>query len=331
MKPVLISRVLGRPGFHSLFGRVLRWSGVLVLNYHRVGDGSRSVFDRGLWSSAVDAFADQVRFCKTNYDVIGPGDLPEVLARGRGRYILITFDDGYRDNYDVAFPIVNAESVPATFFVATGFIDSRRLPWWDEIAWMVRTSRRDAAALPRWLPATVRFDDPDREVAVRTLLQAYKAMPAETTVAYLNDIADATGSGRYDLQAGGDWWMTWDMLREMKAAGMTIGGHTVNHPVLARASLETQRSEILACSQRLAAELGEPMRYFSYPVGGAGAFDAGTRKCLKEVGVQYAFSYYSGYRRFENWDDYDIRRVPVESYLPPDWFRSIVVLPQLFA
>jgi peptidoglycan/xylan/chitin deacetylase (PgdA/CDA1 family) len=331
MKPALISRLLGRTGFRSLFGRRFRWSGVLVLNYHRVGDGSGSKFDRGLWSSAVDAFADQVRFCRTQCDVIAPGDLPDVLARGRGRYILITFDDGYRDNYDVAFPILRSEGVPATFFVATGFIDAPRVPWWDEIAWMVRTSKRSAADLPGWLPATVRFDAPDREGAVRTLLRAYKAMSADATEAFLNAIADATGSGRYDPQAGGHRWMTWDMLREMKAAGMTTGGHTVNHPVLARAPREIQRKEIEECSHRLATELGEPMRYFSYPVGGGEAFDSITRECLKEVGVRYAFSYYAGYRRFGDWDDYDIRRVPVEPYLTPDWFRSIVVLPQLFA
>jgi peptidoglycan/xylan/chitin deacetylase (PgdA/CDA1 family) len=331
MKPALISHVLGRTGFSSLFGRVFRSSGVLVLNYHRVGDGSRSVFDRGLWSSSADAFADQVRFCKAHFDVIAPGDLPEVLARRRGRYIMITFDDGYRDNYEVVFPIVKSESVPATFFVTTGFIDCPRVPWWDEIAWMVRASKRRVAQLPGWLPARVEFDDPDREVAIRTLLRTYKAIPSEATDAYLNDIADATGAGRYDPQAGGLWWMTWDMLREMRAGGMTIGGHTVNHPVLARAPREIQREEIEGCSHRLAMELGQPMRYFSYPVGGTRAFDSVTRECLKAVGVQYAFSYYAGYRRFGDWDDYDIRRVPVESYLTRDWFRSIVELPQLFA
>lgn len=331
MNRPLISRLPGRTGIRAVFGRVLRWSGVLVLNYHRVGDSSGSLFDRGLWSSSVEAFADQVRFCRTHFDVIAPGDLPHVLTRGRGRYILITFDDGYRDNYDVVFPIVKSESIPATFFVATGFIDSPRVPWWDEIAWMVRTSRRSVANLPKWLGAPLRFGNAGREGAVRALLQAYKLMPAGATDAYLDDIAVATGSGRCDPRAGGHWWMTWDMLREMQASGMTIGGHTVNHPVLSRAPREVQREEIEGCSRRLATELGEPMRYFSYPVGGPGAFGSITRECLRNAGVQYAFSYYNGYRRFGNWDDYNIRRVAVESDLTPDLFRSIVTLPQLFA
>jgi peptidoglycan/xylan/chitin deacetylase (PgdA/CDA1 family) len=331
MRQALASTVLSRAGLRSLFGRLFRWSGLLVLNYHRVGDGKATIFDRGLWSSTGDAFVDHVRFCKAHFDVIAPGDLPTVLARGHGRHVLFTFDDGYRDNYDVAFPILRSEHVRATFFVATGFIDSPRVPWWDEIAWMVRTSRKDAAELPRWLRTAVRFDEPDRERAVRTLLRTYKSIRGEVTDAYLNDIAEATGAGRCNQQAGEHSWMTWDMLREMSAGGMTIGGHTVNHPVLSRAPRDVQLQEIEACSRRLATELGEPMRYFSYPVGGSQAFDAVTRECLKRIGVQYAFSSYAGYRRLQDWDDYNIGRVPVESYLTADWFRTILVLPQFFA
>ena len=309
---------------------IFPWSGVLALNYHRVGDGSGSMFDRGLWSCDAEAFDNQVRFCKAHFDLITPADLRDVLGRGRGRYLLITFDDGYRDNYEVAFPILQRERAPATFFVSTGFIDSPHIAWWDEIAWMVRTSERRSVSLPGWLAAPVRLVT-DREIAVRTLLRTYKTLPTNETGAYLDDIAEATGSGRYDSQQDGQTWMTWDMLREMRASGMIVGGHTVNHLVLARAPREIQLEEIAKCSRRLAMELGEPMRYFSYPVGGTGAFDATTKECLEQVGVQYAFSYYSGYRQFHDWDDYDIRRVPVESDVDAGRFRSMLVLPQLFA
>jgi peptidoglycan/xylan/chitin deacetylase (PgdA/CDA1 family) len=325
----MLSRLMGRR-LLSPDSRGFPWSGVLALNYHRVGDGSTSMFDRGLWSCDVEAFADQIRFCKAHFDLITPADLPEVLGRGRGRYILITFDDGYRDNYEVAFPILQGERAPATFFVATGFIDSPRIAWWDEIAWMVRRSERRWVRVRPWLDAPVRFDA-DREAAVRSLLRTYKTVSVHATSAYLDDIAEATGSGRYDSQQDGHTWMTWDMLRQMRASGMIVGGHTVNHLVLARAPREVQLDEIETCAGRLAAELSEPMRYFSYPVGGSEAFNAATRECLTEVGVKYAFSYYAGYRQFQDWDDYDIRRVPVESSVAAGQFRSILVLPQLFA
>jgi len=331
MKKAIATRLLCRSGLRGLLGRAIEWSGVLVLNYHRVGSCKESPFDRGLWSADAEAFTDQIRFCKSQLEVITPDDIPRVVANRSGRHALITFDDGYRDNYEIAFPILKAEGVSATFFIATGFVDTPRLPWWDEIAWMVRASRQDCLELPGWIPAPISFDEPDREEAVRVLLRAYKAIPAESTGRYLDVIAKASGSGRCRTDVGLGLWMTWDMLREMRSSGMTVAGHTVTHRVLARAPLARQREEILGCGTRLAEELREPMRYFSYPVGKPDSFNSVTQNCMREAGVQYAFSYYGGFRRFDNWNNYDVRRVAVETYLTTDWFRSIVTLPQFLA
>lgn len=329
MKPSVAS-FIRLSGLGNLIARAVPWSGVLALTYHRIGDGGSSLFDRGLWSADAEAFTEQIRFCKSHVDMIGPGDLPDIVARGTGRYALITFDDGYRDNYEVAFPILKAEGVAATFFIATGFVDTPRLPWWDEIAWMVRTSQRRSIDMRGWLDAPVPLDEPDREGAVRTLLRGFKAAPADAADRYLAAVADATGSGRCGVDAR-DLWMTWEMVREMRAAGMTIGGHTSAHIVLARASADRQREEILACGRRLSDETGDPMYYFSYPVGGRQSFTPATRECLREVGVRYAFSYYGGFRRFDRWDDYDVQRVPIETDVTPSRFRSLVQLPQVFA
>lgn len=331
MKKTIAAGLLCRTGVRSLLHHTVRWSGILGLNYHRIGNGSESVYDRGLWSADEDAFAAQIRFCKTQLDVITPADLPHVLSRKRGRYALITFDDGYRDNYEVAFPVLRREGVSATFFVASGFIDAPKLPWWDELAWMVRTSTLGALELPDWFAEAVPFDEPSREAAIWLLLRKYKAMPAETTGDYLNAVASAAGTGRCAPQAVENVWMTWDMLREMKAAGMSIGGHTVNHPVLARLPPDGQQQEITECGKRLATELGEPMRYFSYPVGNRTSFDSVTRESLHQAAASYGFSYYGGYRRFDDWDDYDIRRVGIEADTNMDLFRSIVSMPQIFA
>jgi len=205
------------------------------------------------------------------------------------------------------------------------------VPWWDEIAWMVRTSEQDRVGLFSWLPTRVLFDEPDRAGAIQTLLRAYKAMPAESTGRFLDAIAETTRTGRCSADVGISFWMTWDMLREMKAAGMTVAGHSVTHPILARTSIERQREEIVGCGNRLAEEMGEPMQYFSYPVGGTNSFNSVTQECLREAGVRYAFSYYGGFRRFGDWNNFDIRRVAVETYLTPEWFQSIVTLPQLLA
>ncbi len=333
MNIAAVAKLLKVTGISSTLAKLPVWSGVMGLNYHRIGDGTASVFDRGLWSATAEAFDAQIKYLKPRCDIISPADLGEVLGRkrGRGRYVLLTFDDGYLDNYEIAFPVLKGHQVSATFFVSTGFLDSGRLPWWDEIAWMVRTSVKTRVLAEPWLREPVVLDDPDRERAVRTLLRAYKAMPAESNQAYLEALAEATGTGRYRWSSELERIsMTWDKVREMRDAGMTIGGHTVHHPILARMSREAQWQEIWGCAQRLQAELGEPMLAFSYPVGGLSAFNGDTRDCLDKAGVRYAFSYYGGYRTLDDWDDYDIRRIAIESDISADWFEAIFSLPQCF-
>jgi hypothetical protein len=195
---------------------------------------------------------------------------------------------------------------------------------------MVRRSCKSSIHLPSFLSLPLHFEEPDREKAVRTLLRYYKTMPNDRTDIFLREIAEATGSGRYGPAEGETTWMNWDMIREMRKAGMGMGGHTVNHPILAHMSREQQKREIERCGQRFVEELNEPMRYFSYPIGNLRAFNDDTRSCLREVGVQFAFSYYGGYRGFLDWDDYDIRRIAVESDTSSDLFRAMITVPQVF-
>jgi peptidoglycan/xylan/chitin deacetylase (PgdA/CDA1 family) len=279
-----------------------------------------------LWSATREGFDEQVRWLSSNFDVISPRDIPAVT---RGRHVMITFDDGYSDNYTQAFPVLKSRGVPATFFVATGFIDEPELLWWDEIAWMVRTSKHSTLRLPDYVSAPLVLDEPHREQTVRTLLRAYKKLPSEFTAAYLDAVGVATGAGRAprdsaELRAH---WMTWDMLREMYAAGMTIGGHTAYHPVLARLSREEQMTEISTCHRRITEELGVPMNVFAYPVGSRDSSNAATRECLRRVGVKLAFSYYGGYRRLTGGDDFDIPRIGIEQEMTLTDFKAAVMFP----
>lgn len=310
-------------------GSIARWSGVVGLNYHRIGDGRQSFFDRGLWSATSEDFDRQVRYLKAHFDIIAPHDVSHVLRAKRGRHVLITFDDGYADNYNAAFPILRSHQVQASFFVATGYIDRPRLPWWDEIAWMVRTSKQRGASIPEYLTSPLLFDEPARERATRILLKTYKKLSSPRTVGFLQAIAEATGTGRppSDLPEVHSLWMTWDMLREMNAAGMTIGGHTVHHPILAQMTREEQAQEITGCQLRIVQELGVPMLAFAYPVGSREAFNTDTRACLREAGVQTAFSYYGGFRKLSEWDDYDIPRIPIEQEMTFPEFRAAVMFP----
>lgn len=312
-------------------GRALRamptWNGVLILNYHRIGRPGDSPFDHNLWSASNEDFDRQVAFLAKSFDVIGLADLEHALGQPRGQFVMLTFDDGYRDNYSVAFPILKSHGVPATFFIATGFIDRPRVPAWDEIAWMLRTTSAKTIAANEWLPTSVSLADQP----FRRLLAVYKSLGTELTEAYLDFLADALRTGRCPASLANDQWMTWGMLREMQAGGMTFGGHTVNHPILANATADQQDWEVGECRRRLIDELGGPIDAFSYPNGKPGDFNEFTRAALRSHGYRWAFSHNGGFCRPGHRDRFAIPRTPVEIDIDLPLFRATATLPQLFS
>jgi peptidoglycan/xylan/chitin deacetylase (PgdA/CDA1 family) len=309
-------RFVARMVERSPVRRLSTWRGALILNYHRVGDPQASQADHSLWSASAEQFDAQLAELARHADIIEPEALEDVVRTGHGRHVLLTFDDGYRDNYDVAFPLLRAHGVRATFFVATGFLDDPRLPWWDEIAWIVRHG-----------------DTPARDHAevIAELISVYKRLPASMTERFLDKVAAHRGTQRPSRDVAAREWMTWDMVREMRAAGMTIGGHTVDHPVLASLPAVRQEREVATCARRLRAELDEPMRLFAYPVGSRTAFTTDTMRILRRHGVRMAFSFYGGYQRIGDWNPLDIPRAHVGPSCDVPMLRAMLNFPQLFA
>jgi peptidoglycan/xylan/chitin deacetylase (PgdA/CDA1 family) len=309
--------LLAAPGISAVARRLPRWRGVLTLNYHRVGDWAGQPWDRTLWSATAEAFDAQLAVLARDAEVIAPDDVSAALRSGRrGRRVLITFDDGYRDNRAIAFPLLRRHGLPATFFLATGFLDRPHVAWWDELAWMVRRGGGDPGA---------------HDARIAGLCERYKALPAERAAALLDEVAAQTGAGRCGAAEAEGMWMTWDHARELRDGGMRIGGHTVTHPLLSRVSVERQREEIAGCARRLADELGEPMRWFAYPVGSRDAFTPATQELLAAQGVELAFSFYGGFGRFVGWQALDVPRVHVGPHYRPQLVFAALVAPRLFA
>jgi peptidoglycan/xylan/chitin deacetylase (PgdA/CDA1 family) len=311
------------------------WSGVLVLNYHRIGDPDGQPWDHVMWNVSAAELDDQLSTLARHTDVIGPGEVPAAMRGGWGRRVLLTFDDGYRDNYELAFPLLRKHGLQATFFLTSGFLDSPRASWWDEIAWMVRRAPTSglldgSIAAGSLLPAGVALAT-GADAAIAALIARYKALPEGDGERFLDELAAATGAGRCGIDEAREVWMTWDMAREMHAAGMSIGGHTATHPLLARLTAERQREEVAVCAQRLREELGMTMRWFAYPVGTRDAFTSLTKEVLRDHGVELAFSFYGGFARASRWDPLDIPRIHVDQVLTPRLLGSALGLQRILA
>ena len=151
--------------------RIFDWSGasfvssklpprdsLLIVNYHRIGNAEEDLFDPGVFSATAEEFDEQIKFLKRNVDIV---TLEEALAfvdgtqkdKVRRCRVLITFDDGYLDNYEIAHPILRSHGVQGVFFLVTSMVGSSHIPWWDRISYMMK-SGESAAFLSTTLPTS---------------------------------------------------------------------------------------------------------------------------------------------------------------------------------
>ncbi|MCG6155813.1 polysaccharide deacetylase family protein [Rubinisphaera margarita] len=330
-KKKLLAGMMQASGVNFALGGLPSWSGLLVVNYHRIGARESCPFDGNLYSATAERLERQVQQYQRHADVVGIDDLETIVAGRPGKHILITFDDGYRDNYDLAFPVLKQAGVPATFFIATGFIDRPHVAWWDEIAWIIRNAKVSSLAAGRWFECGLQIDSNDPRAAVGRAVQTYWQLQGPATEDFMNDLAREAGTGRCGPEQARNLWMDWDMVRELDAEGFDIGGHTVSHPVLARQETSVQREEIFGSMRRLTEELGKSPKAFSYPVGQPDMFTEETKQLVREAGYTFAFSFYGQYDPMTATDRFNIPRCAIDFDLPPAILQSRLTLPQVFA
>lgn len=318
--------------------RALSAPRLFVFNYHRIRDPLKPIrFDESVYGPDVEEFAKQVRWMAAHFEVMSEQALLEVASgvRPLRRHgAAITFDDGYRDNFDLAYPVLRRHGVPALFFIPTRAIAERALGWWDVIAWMVRHARRQ-----RFTLAGRAFDagGTAAEDVIRELLAMRKAPELDRPDAFVDELARATGAEPPARASQDAELMTWDQLREMASSGMAIGSHTHSHHVLAQLDLATQRRELTVSKELLERELSRPVRSLSYPVGLYEHFHRETREIARECGYRLAFSFLTGCEVGRIADPFDIRRegasrtladMDVATALPRRYYRNRSSLPE---
>jgi peptidoglycan/xylan/chitin deacetylase (PgdA/CDA1 family) len=205
------------------------------------------------------------------------------------RALAITFDDGYADNHDVALPILRRHGLPATFFVATGYLNGGRM-WNDTIVEAIRrtphaTLDMGRAGLPQLGPLPVATLE-DKRKAVGAVLAACKYLPG----AQREQAAEAVGKlGGAELP--NDLMMSSEQVMAMHRAGMAIGGHTVRHPILATLPPAEARREMQDGKRWLENLIQQPVRAFAYPNGRPGRdYTAEHVALVREAGFDVAVS-----------------------------------------
>ncbi|MEX2511424.1 MAG: polysaccharide deacetylase family protein [Cyclobacteriaceae bacterium] len=316
---------------------------ILVLMYHRVID---STLDP--WELAVSPqnFEQQLSILKTSRLVVPLSHIREMIQKKRNMKpsLVITFDDGYMDNYLYAKPILEAFDLPATFFISTKHIGTQKAFWWDELGQIIL----ERPTLPKILALKLNgsvfsFDLENEIVLTEEISQQHKvwnasiAPPSLRTQLYLKLWQILSNMNYREQQTilttlrewagfneghsnGDNISMTGSQLQSLSASPLfTIGGHTVSHPLLSLLPKEKQRIEIYENKQSLESIVKLSVDAFAYP---SGKFNEITKEELKAQGFKTAFT--TNQRLIEpKVNPYQMGRFQVKNWKGPEFKQEL--------
>jgi peptidoglycan/xylan/chitin deacetylase (PgdA/CDA1 family) len=256
-----------------------------TLIFHRVHARPDPLFPNEM---DVAAFRERLRWIGAWFNVLPLEDAVAALAHGTlpERALSITFDDGYADNVEVALPILRQCGLPATFFIATGFLDGGRM-WNDTV---IEALRRASSAIldlsPLGLGSYALDSMQARRAAIASLLGKLKYLHPDARDERALAIASIAGHALPD-----DLMMTSAQVRTLAASGMGIGAHTATHPILTSVDASRARHDIADGRDSLQGIVGGPVCLFAYPNGKPGVDYAGEHvSIVRELGFAAAVS-----------------------------------------
>ncbi len=260
-----IKRAVLRSGLLQLAGRV-RGGSAAILMYHSVMEdpASQEGYLGGIVHTLSEFHAQMEllarRFRPTSLDEVGrflsgETELPD-------RSVVVTFDDGYTDNYEIAAPVLNEMGVPATFYATVDCVDRRTLPWPARLRFCFRNTKK-----AKWADSSGEswplFSAVERENAFLHSCNECCKLAGAVQEKYLAHLAD-----ELDTQvpvASGSLMMSYEQMRALLRRGHIVGSHTMTHPNMAYVDQEVARHEMTESKQHLERELGGAVRHFAYP------------------------------------------------------------------
>lgn len=301
-----------------------------VLAYHRVcpHDPATYPLDDELVSATPEAFDAQVRWVKAEYDVISFAELADRWPTGRlpARPLILTFDDGYRDNHDVALPILAHHRLPATVFLSTAYIGSPDLFWFDKVACWIKRTRRTRIVLRGPLAREYALGE-ERAKVVRDVQDLLKTADERTYQDLMHQLECQVNVPLEPADQGRP--LTWDEARRMRSRGIELGSHTDGHLNLARLSPERLDHELRHSKATIEAETGTEVIVLAYPFGTPDAYSGAVRDAAARAGYRFAVVYGGTVNDLPAMDLLAIQRIGVERDTTLDLFRAQLRYPRL--
>lgn len=272
-------------GTYAVLDAIFSVKGVYIIFYHRLADRQTG---EDIPFLAVDkkSFEAQIKFFKSKYRLITMDEAVERIAAGRkiGRdYLVITLDDGYRDNYTYGYPVFRKYDIKPTLYVTAGNVENQTYLWHDRVWDMVFNSKAehiDLISLGIEFRADIKTQEQKKETVFR-LWELAKELDEMEKREFLAGVARSTAA---ETGEKCNLMLNWDEVKALSEIGVDIGGHTLCHPILARNPEAFIVNEVQGSKKLIESRLNRNINHFSYPNGECGDYDGFT---IHEVTKHY--------------------------------------------
>jgi peptidoglycan/xylan/chitin deacetylase (PgdA/CDA1 family) len=274
-------------------------SAILFMHGVTQGDPVADVFNLHIRQDVFEAIC---RYLKAHYEVVGIDDLAGILMAGGKvpqRTVVLTFDDGYRNNLLNALPVLQAFDLPASVYISTRHISEGTIPVALKVRLGLAHTDLERMALPSLDRSLDLGGDAQRQSALAYLLHLVRTQPQDRVNALGADIEGLLPAGRWQeveaLYADDLRMMNWDDIRALSAAGISIGTHCHDHCLMHGAQSESEIRRQIAVSRQLIEEnTGKPCRHFVYPHGSVQNICRAAVRELESQGIQTAMTTITG-------------------------------------
>jgi len=234
-----------------------------ILCYHRVGTGGVPLYSQ----LEPEVFEAQMRFLRARYRLVSLDTLHEELSNPRttGQSVVITFDDGYRDVYTHAFPVLQRYNIPATIFLTVGAVDSGEVAWYDKVFLALSVAPHEKLDL--MLDKPRRFLLPTAAARLRAAEEInfwLRGLPDGQRKEFCSQLERLVPLPSDQLA---ERMLKWEQIRTMQQSGISFGSHTLSHPSVSRLTLAALEEELRGSKAMLEERLGVPVSHFAYPFG----------------------------------------------------------------
>lgn len=297
--------------------RVLCYHGVVRRPDARAGDAGRNTI-------GIDEFAYHLGVLRRVCHPISAAEWIDALDRGTRvpeRAVLVTFDDGYRNNLTNAAPLLEAYGIPALFCISTGYIGGHDRLWTQEISLRVEGWRGSVLPLPGERAVMRLRAGCDRRAIAERIRERCKRIPDEERRAYLATLRDGGDGPCPGDDEDSLTFLNWDEVRELSRRGFEIGSHTVDHPMLSRLDPGALTYQLQESRRTIEAQLERRCVCIAYPNGRAVDVSPAVVRRAAEIGYRLGFAVTD---RFHDPHDspLSIGRIAVPGHLPRNAFHS---------